>query len=67
MTQACCDLELWRFVNLDSFLILDLCGWTKADLDIFAQPVDSWQNSTKFQDLCLMVQNLSLLNDNVER
>lgn len=65
--QACQGLELWRFVNKDSFLFMDLLGWRKEDLDIFLQPYDTWSSSEKFEHFCVMVQNLSLLNDNVER
>ena len=46
---------------------MDLLGWRKEDLNVFLQPFDTWHTSEKFQHFCVMVQNLSLLNDNVER
>ena len=66
-TQVCRQLHLYRFVNEDSFLLLDLLGWEKVDLNIFLQPYDTWRNFAKFDNFCVMVENLSLLNDNVER
>ena len=65
--QVCCQLDLYRFVNRDSFLLLDLLGWCKDDLAIFLQPCNTWRESVKFDHFCVMVENLSLLNDNVER
>ena len=65
--QVCCQLDLYRFVNKDSFLLLDLLGWGKDDLAIFLQPCNTWRESAKFDHFCVMVENLSLLNDNVER
>ena len=61
------QLDLYRFVNKDSFLLLDLLGWCKDDLAIFLQPCNTWRESAKFDHFCVMVENLSLLNDNVER
>ena len=55
------------FINADSFLLFDLCGWTKEDLAIFCQPCTSWPESDKFNQFCDMLKNMSLLNDNVER
>ena len=66
-TQASVNMELWRFVTPDSFLLLDLLGWTKADLEIFLQPCATWRNAEKFNHFCILAENLSLLNDNVER
>ena len=65
--QVCCQLDLYRFVNKDSFLLLDLLGWCKDDLAIFLQPCNTWRESAKFNHFCVMVENLSLLIDNVER
>ena len=63
----CSELQLERFVNADSFLLLEHCGWSKEDLAIFRQPCSTWDTSDKFTDFCEMVANLSLLNDSVER
>lgn len=60
-------MELWRFVNRESFLILDLLGWSKPDLDIFLQPCATWRDDERFNKFIIMAENLSLLNDNVER
>ena len=39
--QVCCQLDLYRFVNKDSLLLLYLLGWCKADLAIFLQPCNT--------------------------
>ena len=54
-------------MNADSFLLFDHSGWTKEDLAIFSQPCNTWETSDKFRQFCDMVENLSLLNDSVER
>ena len=36
-------------------------------MNIFLQPCDTWRTSEKFEHFYVMVQNLSPLNDNVER
>ena len=54
-------------MNKDSFLLFDLLGWEKDDLNIFLEPCNTWRESDKFDNFCVMVENLSLLNDNVER
>ena len=61
------DLQLEHFVNTESFLLFEHCGWSKEDLAIFGQPCSTWETSQKFTEFCDMVANLSLLNDNVER
>lgn len=66
-TQASRNLELWRFVNADSFLLFDLLGWSKEDLDLFLQPCSTWRAAEKFNHFCVLAENISLLNDNVER
>ena len=43
--QVCCQVDLYRFVNKDSFLLLDLLGWCKDDLAIFLQPCNTWRDS----------------------
>ena len=60
-------MELWRFVTPDSFLLFDLLGWSKEDLDIFLQPSSTWRAAEKFNHYCILTDNISLLNDNVER
>ena len=60
-------MQLHRFVNKDSFLLFDLLGWEKVDLNIFLEPCNTWRENAKFDNFCAMAQNLSLLNDNVER
>ena len=66
-TQASRNLELWRFVTPDSFLLFDLLGWSKEDLDLFLQPCSTWRAAEKFNHFCILAENISLLNDNVER
>lgn len=56
---VCSGLKLEVFVNSDSFLLLEYCGWAKEDLEVFRQPCVAWEGRSKFAQFLDTVGNLS--------